>query len=73
MRVFFLYHQLKKLKRKKIKESLRAVRKTKSTPNDLEQIKNFLQTLKGELLNITIVSHSKKKNSYQQAHCYNFL
>nr|WP_252861416.1 hypothetical protein [New Jersey aster yellows phytoplasma] len=40
---------------------------TKSTPNDLVQIQNFLQTLKGELLNITIVSHSKKKNSYQQA------
>ncbi|XFE93786.1 hypothetical Protein pso3_00890 [Candidatus Phytoplasma solani] len=35
---------------------------TKSTPNDLEQIKNFLQTIKQELLNITIVSHSKKKN-----------
>ncbi|WP_373375651.1 hypothetical protein [Candidatus Phytoplasma solani] len=40
---------------------------TKSTPNDLEQIKNFLQTIKQELLNITIVSHSKKKNTYQQA------
>ncbi|MBX4180308.1 MAG: hypothetical protein J8272_00045, partial ['Prunus persica' phytoplasma PP2] len=40
---------------------------TKTTPNDLVQIKNFLQILKGELLNITIVSHSKKKNSYQQA------
>ncbi|QKX95309.1 hypothetical protein [Candidatus Phytoplasma asteris] len=40
---------------------------TKSTPNDLVQIKNFLQILKGELLNITIVYHSKKKNSYQQA------
>ncbi|XFE94328.1 hypothetical Protein pso3_06560 [Candidatus Phytoplasma solani] len=33
---------------------------TKSTPNDLEQIKNFLQALKQDLLNITIVSHSKK-------------
>ncbi|WP_373402993.1 hypothetical protein [Candidatus Phytoplasma solani] len=40
---------------------------TKSTPNDLEQIKNFLQALKQDLLNITIVSHSKKKNTYQQA------
>ncbi|WP_349401927.1 hypothetical protein PSOL_07270 [Candidatus Phytoplasma solani] len=40
---------------------------TKSLPNDLVQIKNFLQTLKQDLLNITIVSHSKKKNSYQQA------
>ncbi|MFG6084713.1 MAG: hypothetical protein AB3F67_4250 [Candidatus Phytoplasma solani] len=40
---------------------------TKSLPNDLEQIKNFLQTIKQELLNITIVSYSKKKNSYQQA------
>ncbi|XXP77319.1 MAG: hypothetical protein AB3N34_03290 [Lettuce witches'-broom phytoplasma] len=39
----------------------------KSTPNDLEQIKNFLQTIKQELLNITIISHSKKKNTYQQA------
>ncbi|WAN63173.1 hypothetical protein RS022_01990 [Candidatus Phytoplasma rubi] len=40
---------------------------TKSTPNDLVQIKNFLQTLKQDLLNITIVSHSKKKNTYQEA------
>ncbi|RMI88651.1 hypothetical protein [Candidatus Phytoplasma solani] len=40
---------------------------TKSTPDDLVQIKNFLQTIKQELLNITIVSHSKKKNTYQQA------
>ncbi|BAD04769.1 hypothetical protein PAM_684 [Onion yellows phytoplasma OY-M] len=40
---------------------------TKTTPNDLVQIKNFLQTIKQELLNITIISHSKKKNTYQQA------
>jgi hypothetical protein len=39
----------------------------KTTPNDLEQIKIFLQNLKEELLNLTIVSHSKKKNTYQEA------
>ncbi len=30
-------------------------------------MQKFWQKLKGELLNIIIVSHSKKKNSYQQA------
>jgi uncharacterized protein YifN (PemK superfamily) len=41
--------------------------RTIPTPNDLEKIKYFLQILKEELLNLTIVSHSKKKNSYQEA------
>ncbi|MEC4559242.1 MAG: phase variable surface lipoprotein ['Conium maculatum' witches'-broom phytoplasma] len=40
---------------------------TKSTPNDLEQIKHFLKTLQEELINLTIITHSKKKNTYQEA------
>ncbi|WP_084066039.1 hypothetical protein [Chrysanthemum yellows phytoplasma] len=40
---------------------------TKTTPNDLTQIKNFLQILKQDLINLTIISHSKKKNTYQEA------
>lgn len=39
----------------------------KTTPNDLTQIKNFLKILKEDLINITIISHSKKKNTYQEA------
>ncbi|BAD04610.1 hypothetical protein ['Chrysanthemum coronarium' phytoplasma] len=40
---------------------------TKTTPNDLTQIKNFLKILKEDLINLTIISHSKKKNTYQEA------
>ncbi|WP_034172302.1 hypothetical protein [Chrysanthemum yellows phytoplasma] len=39
----------------------------KTTPNDLIQIKNFLKILKEDLINLTIISHSKKKNTYQEA------
>ncbi|BAD04471.1 MAG: phase variable surface lipoprotein [Candidatus Phytoplasma asteris] len=39
----------------------------KATPNDLTQIKNFLKILKEDLINLTIISHSKKKNTYQEA------
>ncbi|WP_225904329.1 hypothetical protein [Paulownia witches'-broom phytoplasma] len=39
----------------------------KTTPNDLTQIKNFLKILKEDLINLTIISHSKKKNTYQEA------
>ncbi|MDV3138441.1 MAG: phase variable surface lipoprotein [Candidatus Phytoplasma australasiaticum] len=38
-----------------------------NTPTDLAQIKHFLQTLKAEIINLTIVVHSKKKNTYQEA------
>jgi hypothetical protein len=37
------------------------VGKIKPPLNDLEQIKIFLQNLKEELLNLTIVSHSKQR------------
>ncbi|MDC9032249.1 phase variable surface lipoprotein [Columbia Basin potato purple top phytoplasma] len=40
---------------------------TKTTPNDLTQIKNFLKILKEDLINLTIIAHSKKKNTYQEA------
>ncbi len=40
---------------------------TKTTPTDLDQIKLFLQTLKQDLINLTIITHSKKKNTYQEA------
>ncbi|WAN63025.1 hypothetical protein RS022_00060 [Candidatus Phytoplasma rubi] len=40
---------------------------TKTTPNDLTQIKNFLKILKKDLINLTIIAHSKKKNTYQEA------
>ncbi|BAD04658.1 MAG: hypothetical protein QS2022_3360 [Candidatus Phytoplasma asteris] len=40
---------------------------TKTTPNDLTQIKNFLKILKEDLINLNIISHSKKKNTYQEA------
>ncbi|MBT1576928.1 phase variable surface lipoprotein ['Elaeagnus angustifolia' witches'-broom phytoplasma] len=40
---------------------------TKATPNDLTQIKNFLKILKKDLINLTIIAHSKKKNTYQEA------
>ncbi|MEZ0180200.1 phase variable surface lipoprotein ['Camptotheca acuminata' phytoplasma] len=40
---------------------------TKTNPNDLTQIKNFLKILKEDLINLTIISHSKKKNTYQEA------
>ncbi|MDV3182314.1 MAG: hypothetical protein Q8869_00350, partial [Candidatus Phytoplasma australasiaticum] len=36
-------------------------------PTDLAQIKHFLQVLKAEIINLTIVVHSKKKNTYQEA------
>nr|WP_083848777.1 phase variable surface lipoprotein [Vaccinium witches'-broom phytoplasma] len=39
----------------------------KNTPTDLDQIKLFLQTLKQDLINLTIITHSKKKNTYQEA------
>ncbi|MDV3198472.1 MAG: phase variable surface lipoprotein [Vigna little leaf phytoplasma] len=42
-------------------------RKHPQTPTDLPQIKHFLQTLKTELINLTIIQHSKKKNGYQEA------
>ncbi|MCQ9618816.1 MAG: Phase variable surface lipoprotein [Candidatus Phytoplasma pruni] len=42
-------------------------RNTKTTPTDLEQIKLFLQILKEDLINLTIITHSKKKNTYQEA------
>ncbi|MDO8057609.1 phase variable surface lipoprotein [Candidatus Phytoplasma gossypii] len=38
-----------------------------TTPNDLIPIKNFLISLKTDLINLTIVAHSKKKNTYQEA------
>ncbi|QTX02615.1 hypothetical protein LFWB_5790 [Candidatus Phytoplasma luffae] len=38
-----------------------------NTPTDLEQIKHFLKTLKEDLINLTIINHSKKKNTYQEA------
>ncbi|WAN63112.1 hypothetical protein RS022_01140 [Candidatus Phytoplasma rubi] len=41
--------------------------RTKTTPNDLTQIKNFLKILKEDLINLAIISHSKKKNTYQEA------
>ncbi|MDW3618037.1 MAG: phase variable surface lipoprotein [Candidatus Phytoplasma pruni] len=41
--------------------------KTNKIPNDLEQIKQFLKTLKQDLINLTIITHSKKKNTYQEA------
>ncbi|ABC65290.1 conserved hypothetical protein [Aster yellows witches'-broom phytoplasma AYWB] len=67
--IFITKNQIKgeEMKNETSQGIIRGGWETKSTPNDLVQIKNFLQTLKGELLNITIVSHSKKKNSYQQA------
>lgn len=40
---------------------------TKITPNDLTQIKNFLKILKEDLINLTIIAHSKKKHTYQEA------
>ncbi|WEK82687.1 MAG: hypothetical protein PR2021_6220 [Candidatus Phytoplasma pruni] len=40
---------------------------TKTTPTDLEQIKLFLQILKEDLINLIIITHSKKKNTYQEA------
>ncbi|AYJ01102.1 phase variable surface lipoprotein [Candidatus Phytoplasma ziziphi] len=40
---------------------------TKTTPNDLTQIKKFLKILKEDLINLTIIAHSKKKNTYQEA------
>ncbi|MDW3617989.1 MAG: hypothetical protein QFY14_02755 [Candidatus Phytoplasma pruni] len=39
----------------------------KPSPTDLEQIKLFLQTLKQDLIKPTIITHSKKKNTYQEA------
>ncbi|PQP79255.1 phase variable surface lipoprotein [Candidatus Phytoplasma phoenicium] len=39
----------------------------KTTPNDLTQIKKFLKILKEDLINLTIIAHSKKKNTYQEA------
>ncbi|ABC65334.1 conserved hypothetical protein [Aster yellows witches'-broom phytoplasma AYWB] len=39
----------------------------KNNPTDLDQIKLFLQTLKQDLINLTIITHSKKKNTYQEA------
>ncbi|GLH60956.1 hypothetical protein PAWBP_6940 [Paulownia witches'-broom phytoplasma] len=41
----------------------------KTTPNNLTQIKNFLKILKEDLINLTIIYHSKKKNTYQEANC----
>ncbi|MDO8057573.1 phase variable surface lipoprotein [Candidatus Phytoplasma gossypii] len=38
-----------------------------TTPDDLIPIKNFLISLKTDLINLTIVAHSKKKNTYQEA------
>ncbi|MDV3201446.1 MAG: phase variable surface lipoprotein [Candidatus Phytoplasma australasiaticum] len=38
-----------------------------NTPTDLVQIKHFLQTLKAELINLTIITHTKQQNTYQEA------
>lgn len=40
---------------------------TKTTPSDLNQIKLFLQIFQADLINLTIVTHSQKKNTYQEA------
>ncbi|MDO8057319.1 phase variable surface lipoprotein [Candidatus Phytoplasma gossypii] len=43
-------------------------RNNQTTPNDLIPIKNLLISLKTtDLINLTIVAHSKKKNTYQEA------
>ncbi|MDO8059350.1 phase variable surface lipoprotein ['Crotalaria aegyptiaca' phytoplasma] len=42
-------------------------RNNQTTPNDLIPIKNFLISLKTDLINLTIVAHSQKKNNYQEA------
>ncbi|MBS2126421.1 phase variable surface lipoprotein ['Fragaria x ananassa' phyllody phytoplasma] len=40
---------------------------TNTTPTDVEQIKQFLKILQEELINLTVITHSKKKNTYQEA------
>nr|AAP44298.1 hypothetical protein [Peanut witches'-broom phytoplasma] len=42
-------------------------RNNQTTPNDLIPVKNLLISLKTDLINLTIVAHSKKKNTYQEA------
>lgn len=41
--------------------------KKSTTPTDLDQIKHFLHIFKDELINLTIVVHSKESKYYQEA------